>query len=85
MPIRYSEYLITGVCVARLLINIFLVIAACAPLLLLVADMAQRYPLERALVDIGLVDAVLLIAALALPLFVLSRLGVHWRTGPEEY
>ena len=53
--------------------------------MLLVADMSRRYPPERALVDIGLVDAVLLIAALALPLVVLTRLGVNWRSEPEEY
>ncbi len=69
----------------RPIVYIIFVIAACAPLVLLVADMAQRYPLERALIDISLVDAVLLIAALALPLLVLSRLGVDWRTGPEEF
>ena len=69
----------------RIVLNIFLVIAACAPLVLLVADMAQRYPLESALIDISFVDALLLIAALALPLFVLSHLGVHWRAGPDEY
>ena len=69
----------------RLFLHIFLVIAACAPLALQVADMAQRYPLDRALIDISLVDAVLLIAALSLPLYLLSRLGVDWRAGPEEY
>lgn len=62
-----------------------LVIAACAPLVLLVADMLQRYPLDGALRDIGLVDAVLLIAALGLPVCVLTRLGVDWRSEPEEY
>ncbi len=60
-------------------------IAACAPLLLLVADMVQRYPLDGALMDIGLVDAALLIAATSVPVFVLSRLGVDWRAEPEEY
>ena len=69
----------------RLFLHIFLVIAACAPLMLLVADMAQRYPLHRALMEISLVDAILLIATLGLPLFALSRLGVAWRAGPEEY
>lgn len=69
----------------RLLLHVSLVIAACAPLVLLVADMSRRYPPGRALVDIGLVDAVLLIAALALPLVVLTRIGVNWRSGPEEY
>ncbi|MDH3219839.1 MAG: hypothetical protein OEO19_09925 [Gammaproteobacteria bacterium] len=69
----------------RILLNVFFVIAACAPLALLVADMVQRYPLDGALKSIGLVDALLLIAALALPLFLLTRLGVDWRTGPEEY
>jgi hypothetical protein len=71
--------------VSRLFLHIFLVIAACAPLVLQVADMAQRYPLDRALVDISLVDAALLIAAMSLPLYLLSRLGVDWRAGPEEY
>ena len=37
-----------------------MVIAACAPLVLLVADMLQRYPLDGALKDIGFVDALLL-------------------------
>lgn len=71
--------------VSRLFLHIFLVIATCAPLALQVADMAQQYPLDRALIDISLVDAALLIAALILPLCVLSRLGVDWRAGPEEY
>jgi len=71
--------------VARLFLHIFLVIATCAPLVLLVADMAQRYPLDRALMDISIVDAALLIAALSLPICALSRLGVDWRAGPEEY
>jgi len=53
--------------------------------MLLAADMLQRYPLDGALKDISLLDAVLLIAALILPLCVLSRLGVDWRAGPEEY
>jgi hypothetical protein len=71
--------------VSKLFLHIFLVIATCAPLVLQVADMAQRYPPGRALIDISLLDAALLIAALILPLCVLSRLGVDWRTGPEEY
>jgi hypothetical protein len=62
-----------------------MVIAACAPLVLLVADMLQRYPLDGALKDIGFVDALLLIAALGLPLCVLTRLGVNWRSEPEQY
>ena len=62
-----------------------MVIVACAPLVLLVADMLQRYPLDGALKDISLVDALLLIAALSLPLFVLTRLGVDWRAEPEDY
>jgi hypothetical protein len=70
--------------VSRLFLHIFLVIATCVPLVLLVADMAQRYPLDRALMEISLVDAVLLIVALGLPLCALSRLGVDWRTGAEE-
>ena len=69
----------------RLLLHVFLVIAACAPLMLLVFKMTQTYPLDGALKDITLVDAVLLIAALGLPLFVLSRLGVDWRSEPEEH
>ena len=60
-------------------------IAACVPLVLLVADMAQRYPLDRALMDISLVDMALLVAALSLPLCVLSRFGVNWRAKAEEY
>jgi hypothetical protein len=71
--------------VPRLLLHVFFVIAACAPLVLLVINMTQTYPLDGALKDITLVDAVLLIAALSLPLFLLSRLGVAWRSGPEEY
>lgn len=70
---------------SKFFLQIFLVIATCAPLVLQVADMAQRYPLDRALIDISLVDAALLIAALILPVCVLSRLGVDWRAGPEEY
>lgn len=69
----------------KLFLQVFLVIAACAPLALLVADMAQRYPLDAALMDISRLDAALLIAALSLPLYALSRLGVDWRAGPEEY
>ncbi|MCP4286445.1 MAG: hypothetical protein GY792_18685 [Gammaproteobacteria bacterium] len=69
----------------RLFLHIFFVIAACAPLVLLVANMVQRYPLDEALMDIGLVDAALLIAATSLPVFILSPLGVDWRTLPEEY
>ena len=69
----------------KLLLQVLLVIAACAPLVLLVIKMTQTYPLDGALKDITLVDAVLLIAALSLPLFILSRLGVSWRAGPEEY
>ena len=61
------------------------VIATCAPLALLVADMVQRYPLDRALIDIGIVDAALLIAATSLPVFILPRLGVDWRSEPEEH
>jgi len=64
---------------------VFVVIAGCAPLLALVADMVQRYPLDGALMDITLSDAVLLIAATSLPFFVLSRLGVDWRADAEEY
>jgi len=71
--------------VSKFFLQILLIIAACAPLVLQVADMAQRYPLGRALIDISLVDAALLIAALILPVCVLSRLGVDWRAGPEEY
>ena len=61
-----------------------MVIADCAPLALLVAYMLQRYPLDGALKDISLVDAILLIAALSLPLCVVTRLGVDWRAEPEE-
>jgi hypothetical protein len=35
--------------------------------------------------DIGLVDAALLIMATSLPVFALPRLGVAWRGEPEEY
>ena len=69
----------------RLFLNILLVIAACAPLVLLAIGLTQKYPPDGALLDIGPWEAVLLIAALALPLFVLTRLGVNWRSGPEEY
>ena len=69
----------------RLFLHVFFVLAACAPLILLVADMVQRYPLDEALIDISLVDAALLIAATSLPVFVPSRLGVDWRAEPEEY
>jgi hypothetical protein len=69
----------------RFFLHIFYVIAACAPLVLLVVDMVQRYPLDQALIDIGLVDAALLIAATSLPVFTLSQLGVDWRAEPAEY
>jgi len=85
VPKKYQECLICGVGVNRILLHVFFVIAACAPLLVLVADMVQRYPLDGALIDITPVDAVLLIAATSLPVFVLSRLGVDWRAGAEEY
>ena len=85
MPIKHQECLIGGVGVNRLFLHVFIVIAACAPLVLLVADMVQRYPLDRALIDIGLVDAALLIVATIFPVFVPSRLGVDWRAEPEEY
>jgi hypothetical protein len=73
------------VAVTRLFLHIFIIIAACTPLLLLVADIARRYPLDGALMEISLADAILLLSALALPIMVLSRLGVDWRSGPEEY
>ncbi len=69
----------------KLVLHIFLVIIACLPLIVLVLDMVQRYAPGSPLRDIGLTDAVLLLVALALPVVVLSRLGVDWRTGPEEY
>ena len=69
---------------ARLFLQVFLVICTCLPLILLVLDMAQRYPPQLSLVDIGLIDGVLLIVALALPLGLLSRLGVDWRRDPGE-
>jgi hypothetical protein len=71
--------------VNRLFLHIIFVIAACAPLALLVADMVRRYPLDGALMDISLFDAALLIAATSLPIFILPRLGVDWRKEPEEY
>jgi len=83
--IKYQEYLIYGVGLNRILLHVFFVIAACAPLIVLVADMVQRYPLDAALMDIAPVDAVLLITATSLPVFVLSRLGVDWRAEPEAY
>ena len=82
---RLTECPICDVGVNRLFLHIFYVIAACAPLVLLVADMVQRYPLDEALMNIGLVDAALLIAATILPVFILPRLGVDWRSEPEEY
>lgn len=77
--------MIGGVGVNKLFKHIFFVIASCAPLVLLVADMVQRYPLNGALTDVGILDAALLIAATSLPVFILPRLGVDWRTEPEEY
>ncbi len=58
---------------------------ACVPLVLLVTNMVQKYPLDSTLIDISLVDVALLIAALSLPLYLLPRLGVDWRSEPEEY
>ncbi len=58
---------------------------ACAPLVLLVASMVQKYSLHSTLIDISLVDVALLIVALSLPLCLLPRLGVDWRSEPEEY
>lgn len=85
VPTTYRQYEISGVRVSRVLLHAFLIVAACAPLVALVANMAQRYPLDMALLDITLVDAILLIAATSLPVFVLSRLGVDWRADPEEH
>ena len=70
---------------SRLFIHVALVFAACAPLLLLVVDLAQKYPPDTALLEIGLFDAILLLVSLGLPLLVLSRLGVIWRAGPDEF
>lgn len=69
----------------RLVSQVLLVIATCAPFALKVADLAHRYPLDSALMDISLTDATLLIAALILPICVLSRVGVDWRKAPEEF
>ncbi|TNF88001.1 MAG: hypothetical protein JSU67_15360 [Gammaproteobacteria bacterium] len=69
----------------RVFLHVFIVIAACTPLILLVFDMLQRYPLDTVLTDIGFIDAILLIVAIGLPVFALSRLGVDWRTEPEDY
>jgi hypothetical protein len=80
---KHQEYLKYGVGVNRILLQVFFVMVACAPLFVLVADMVQRYPLDGALMDITLLDAVLLIAATSLPVFVLPRLGVDWRADPE--
>ena len=85
VPIQYQKPRNSGVSMNKILLHVFLIIAACAPLVVLVANMAQRYPLDMALIDITLVDAILLIAAMSLPVFVLSRLGVHWRSDPEEH
>lgn len=84
MPMKNQECLVFGFSVNRTLLHVLLVIASYTPLVALVADMVQRYPLDMALIDITLVDAVLLIAAISLPVFVLSRLGVDWRAHPEE-
>ena len=70
---------------SRVFIHVVLVIAACAPLVLLVNDLAQRHPPGTPVLDIGFGDAVLLLAALGLPLLLLSRLGVDWRAGPDEF
>ena len=70
---------------ANFLLKIFLLIGACAPMTLLVFDLAHRYPLDTPLTDIALVDGVLLIAALVLPVLLLPRLGVDWRREPDEY
>ncbi len=69
----------------RILLHIIFVIAACTPLILLVFDMLQRYPLNTGLTEIAIFDAILLAAAFGLPIFALSRLGVDWRTEPEDY
>ncbi len=58
---------------------------ACVPLVLLVTNMVQKYPLDSTLIDISLIDAILLIATLSLPLYLLPRLGVDWRAEPEEH
>ena len=68
---------------ARLFLHIVFIIIACLPLIVLVFDMTQRYPAGTPLVDIRLTDWGLLIAALGLPLFALSHLGVNWRADPE--
>jgi len=85
VPVKHQKFPNYGVGVNRILLHVFLIVAACAPLVVLVADMMQRYPLNRTLMNINAVDAILLIAATSLPVFVLSRLGVDWRAGPEEY
>ncbi len=69
----------------RLFLHIILVIMACVPLVLLVTNMVQKYPLDSTLIDISLIDAILLIATLSLPLYLLPRLGVDWRAEPEEH
>jgi len=73
------------VVVSRLFLNSILVVAACAPLILLVGDMVQRYPLDISLLDISIVDAVLLLVALAIPLGLLQRLDVNWRNSPDDF
>lgn len=70
---------------AKHLLKIFLVLCACAPMVLLVLDMGRRYPLDTPLAEIALIDAALLVVALVLPVFLLPRLGVDWRRDPDEY
>ena len=69
----------------RILLHVVFVLAACTPLILLVFDMLQRYPLGTDLTEIGVLDAILLVAAIGLPVFSLTRLGVDWRSEPEDY
>ena len=67
----------------RTSLHVLLIIATCSPLILLVFSMLQRYPLDKDLTSIGIVDALLLVLAVGLPVFALPRLGVDWRSEPE--
>ena len=69
----------------RIALQVVFAIVACTPLVLLVFDMLQRYPLETDVTAIGLLDAILLLVAIGLPVFALPRLGVDWRTEAEDY
>ena len=69
----------------QILRQVVLVIAVCIPLILLVYTLLQRYSPSTNVLDIGILEAILLVAAIGLPVFVLPRLGVDWRPEPEDY